>query len=360
MGGRENLLRVISFWGGAAGACLPEFEQVHGARVLYENSGELEPCAGNADYADKLVPFLEAQLAVTAPQPLRYSWLTDRDVPNFFTRSEGSLHLGGSVVGQHAWGEDPVMVHEIAHLVAGSSSSAPFFNEGIAVAVDILSDIGGGPRYVDEITFDPRTTMTATKSIGVDYGAAGLFVTFLLVRHGPERVRDFHRALVWPFTLERIDAAFRRIFGVTLDAEVEIFMKGPPPCEESYFNLQLAECMGPSIPWEDERTWRLAETLACDTPGVVGGIGPSRAWPDFHTVTLTVTAPGVYGLMVETTGREWVRFGPCFGCPWDFKDEVVFAEELRPIRLAAGKYYLRVNGSSDEVSEIDVTLRFIY
>jgi len=46
--------------------CLPEFEQVQREHILYENSDELYPCAGNADYVDGVVPFLERQLAVTA------------------------------------------------------------------------------------------------------------------------------------------------------------------------------------------------------------------------------------------------------------------------------------------------------
>jgi len=355
--GRTCALIVV----GAVGGCLPEFEQVQGEHILYENSEELHPCAGNAAFMDDVVPFLEAQLAVKAPKPLRYSWLTDQDFPGLSNnRGEGSLHLGGRAVGQHAWGERPVLVHEVVHLLTPGRSLAPFFREGIAVAMDILEENGIGSRYYSVFSFDPRATMTAEQSIKVDYSAAGYFVTFLLVRHGPERLHDFYRALVWPFTLERIGAEFLRVYGVSLDSEVELFMQGPPPCAPDHFEMLLAECTGPTLAWENERTWRLAETMGCDTPGVVGGVGPAQAWSSFHAVTLEVVKPAVYLLKNVTTGHEFVRFGPCFGCPWDFKDEYVLAGEKVPLRLDAGKYYVRVNGSSDEANDIDVSLQFLF
>lgn len=344
-----------------AGGCLPEFEQVQGEHLLYENSDELEPCAGNAAYLDGVVPFLESQLALQAPRPLRYSWLAGQDVPGLSTdRDEGSKHLGGRAIGQYAWGEDPVVVHEVTHLVAGGRSSAPFFSEGIASAMDVLDASGGGPRYLASIGFDPRATMTAPDSADVDYRAATLFVTFLLVRHGPERLHDFYRGLVWPFTLERISVEFLRVYGVSLNSEVEVFMQGPPPCAPDHFEVLLSECTGPTLAWENERTWRLAETMSCDTPGVVGGVGPDRAWPSFHVVTLEVAKPAVYVLRNDTIGNETLRFGPCFGCPWDFKDEVVVPGEKVPLRLDAGKYYVRVKGYSDEANDIDVSLQFLY
>lgn len=341
-------------------ACIPEFEQVQGEHILYENSDELEPCVGNAAYLDAAVPFMEGQLAAVAPEPLRYSWLTEEDIPGWVDRDVGGVHLAGAVVGQHVWAERPVLIHEVAHLVAAGRQSAPFFKEGIAVAMDIFDEIGSGPRYFDVINFDPRTTMTASEPREVDYTAAGLFVSFILVRHGPERLREFYRSLAAPFTLKRLDAAFQRVYGVTLDAEAEAFMKGPPPCDPGYFNLQVIECSGPTVGWESEQTWRLAETLACDTPGVVGGLRPERAHPSFHAVTLEVSLAGVYMLGIDTPGHEFVRMGPCFGCPWDFADTIVFANEMTPVRLAAGKYYVRVNGMSDEANDVDAWLRYLY
>ena len=343
--------------------CQPELERVQGEHIVYEYSDELRPCAGNVEFIDGLVPFLEGNLAVTAPRTLSYAWLTDEDVPRGVKRDAGDMHLAGMANGREAWGEDPVLVHEVAHMVMGEGESAPFFEEGVATAMDLLSPSGGGPRYLAEITFDPRETMTAAGSADVDYAAGGLFVSFLLVRHGPERLRDFYRALTSPFTLERIGGEFQRVYGVSFDAEIETFMEGPPPCEPDHFVMQLSECTGATVPWEDERTWRLAETMSCDTPGVVGGLGgvaPNDAWPSFHAVTLDVPNDAVYMLEIKTTGKETVRFGRCFGCPWETDDTILFNNTKLPLRLEAGKYYVRVNGSSDEANDIDVSLRYLF
>lgn len=340
----------------AAQGCLPEFEKVHGPHILYEHSAVLDPCAGTATYVDSIVPFLERRLNVTAQGPLRYSWLTEQDVPWGLVEGEGGK-LAGQAVGQHAWSTAPVQAHEVAHLVMGMNS-ATFFVEGIAVAMDLTGQLGA--RYVpadkvDEFLYDPRPTMTATLSRDVDYAAAGFFVTFLLVRHGPERFRKFYAALHWPFTMERISDAFLKIYGVELDSEVEEYMQGIPACEEGHFDLQPLQCLGPIIPW-DGRDWVFSESMDCEAPGVVGGLGPDNSWPSFRAVTLDVSTAGAYGLVTKGDPGILFRFGPCFGCPWDLRDVRSQVGEIKSLWLTPGQYYLGIDSRSDFSADAEVIL----
>ncbi len=341
----------------AVPGCLPEFEQVQGEHILYEHSAALTPCAGNASYVDTLVPFLGNQLGVTAPKPIRFSWLTEQDVPWDLVENKGGPTRAGQAIGAHAWSTAPVDAHEVTHLVMGMDS-ATFFVEGLAVAIDLAGQLGN--RYVPpdraaEFLYDPRSTMTATFSRDVDYGAAGFFIAFLLVRHGPERFREFYAALHWPFTMKRIEEAFLRVYGVELDAEVEMYMQGIPSCEDAYFDLEPVECSGPQIPWEG-RDWVFSASMDCEAPGVVGGLGPEQPWQSFRTVTLNVPTAGIYGLVTEGDPDMIFRFGPCFGCPWDSQDVGSLPGEIKSLGLAPGQYYLRIDSWSDVSPDVNVIL----
>jgi hypothetical protein len=338
-------------------ACLQEYEQVQGDRVLYEYSEELHPCAGTARYVDRLVPFLERQLAIEAPEFLRFSWITASD----HWTPVGVVAGGQTAVGQHAWSGEPVNVHELTHAITGSMP-ARFFTEGVAVAVDTIGE-GLAPRYSvsdDDLArpiWDPRATMTASDSDSVNYATAGVFVTYLLVQHGPERFHAFYRGLGGPATMSWLRDQFRRAYGLELDDEIDTFLAGIPACEADIHPLPLPECSGPAVAWRSESLWEHEVSMACDDPGVVGGFGPDFVWPSFHALTLEVPAHGYYVLSLDNMDVT-ARFGPCFGCPWQPQD--VFLERdmsQRTMLLEPGTYYLRVNSKSDESPTVMVRLQ---
>lgn len=329
---------------------------MHGEYILYESSADLHPCAGTARYTDNAVPFLAEQLDVTIPPSIRFSWLAADDIPTG-TRVEGSRYVSGSVLGSHAWADDPVSIHEIVHLISGGRAAPPFFLEGVAVMMDILDSQGGGPRYLKSIDFDPRETMDAKLSSGVDYSAAGLFVTYLFVRHGPERFRNFFRSMAWPCTMSQIRESFRDAFGVDLDAEVEDFMHGSPLCATDYFDLKLTECSGSVLAPSQSGTWIYAETMDCEATEVIGGVGRGHVWPSFRAVTVEIPETGDYTLSIHADDFAWLRFGPCFGCPWDDKDVILLDEEPRNLQLTAGTHYLRVNSDSDLSPTFEIRLQ---
>lgn len=342
----RNKERILLLLGIAPLACLPELEQTQGEHLLYEHPGDMQACAGTAEWMDRMVPFLEGQLSVTAPAAVRYTWI------GFDNRLDYPLDRRGATIGGHVYGQSPDLTHEMVHLVA-TAGAARFFEEGLAVAHDFL----GGPtgsRYPSPDGLDPRPTMTAKASQEVDYRAAGLFVAFLLVRHGPERFRNFRRSILWPRSMPHIEARFREAYGLELDAEVETFMRGDWDCPSNHFNLQLVECGAPTVEWN--AAWRFEDVLDCDAPGVVGGYKADYAWPSFRTVTLELPVTGRFELGVFGDPGVTMRFGPCFGCVWEIDDQVLEASGHRTLDLPAGRYYVRVMGKSDASPNFTVTL----
>lgn len=352
---RMNRSCAFSGLGGIAlAACLPEYEQIQGERVLYEHSEELHPCAGTVRYIDGLVPFLERQLAVQAPALLRFSWIAPSDQWKPLGIPAGAQFTAG----HHAWAPDPVHVHELTHAITGVMP-AKFFAEGMAAAVESIGE-DLAPRYpvldsqLAEPIWDPRATMYGGD---VNYATASSFVTFLLVLHGPERFHDFYRGLGGPATKSWLHEQFRRAYGLELDDEIATYRQGIPPCEADVYPLNHPECSGPRVAWGSEGLWEHEVSMACDEPGVVGGIGPDWAWPSFYPVTLEVPTYGYYTLRLDNVDVT-ARFGPCFGCPWEPHD-VFLAGQMsqRTMLLDPGTYYLRVNAHSDESPLVTVRLQ---
>ncbi|MCY1070385.1 hypothetical protein OV090_36920 [Nannocystis sp. RBIL2] len=301
------------------------------------------------------MPFLEDQLGVSAPESLRLSWLRPQDQP-LADFAESS----GLTVGRHGWSGSPLSIHELTHLVTGGMP-VRFFTEGAAVAMEVLGD-GRGPRYFSEEAFaygsvDPRSTMTAIRSQEVQFATAAVFVTYLLVQHGPERFGEFYRRLGGPATMSWIAAQFRDAYGLELEEEIETFLQGVPECGDDSFPLLVAECTGPTIPWQSEGFWRFEGSMDCEDPEVVGGIEPGYAWPSSRAVTVEVPEGGTYFLYINETSDAWLRVGPCFGCPWE--DEGIFLDDEvhgKAVQLAAGKHYVRIGSHSDLSPDVTVRL----
>lgn len=348
---RPSVFAALSI--AAPAACLPEYTQVQGERVLYEHSDELHPCAGTARYIDGLVPFLERQLSVEAPEQLRFSWVA----PDDRWRPRRSM---ARALGEHAWSNDPIHIHELAHVVTGGMP-AMFFTEGLAEAVSSI-DERPVPRYpvaeaLSDPIWDPRATMTARRVRAVNYETASSFVRFLLVRRGPERFREFYRGLGGPVTMPWLREQFRRAYGLELDDEIAEFRREVPPCGADIHPLNQPECSATRVPWSSEILWEHEVSMACDAPGVVGGLGPDAAWPSFYAVTLEVPAEGYYALRLDNLDVT-ARFGPCFGCPWEPQDVLLERETSeRTMSLAPGTYFLRVNAMSDESPDVRVQLQ---
>ncbi len=337
-------------------ACVPEYEQIQGEHLLYEYSAELHPCAGTAAYLDRMVPFLEQVLALQAPGRIRYSWIAQDDGLTLLGAEPGR----GSTVGDHAWSIKPVNVHELAHLVTGGIP-ARFFTEGVAEAVS-LGGSGLPVRYafsdsdLGEAIFDPRTTMLVTRLDGVNYATAAMFVLYLLVIHGPDKFHEFYRGLGGPVTMPWLQQQFKRAYALALDEEIATFRTRIPDCGPDTHPVPLPVCSAAMVPWTSETSWEHSVSMACDDPGVVGGIGPDSAWESFYPLTLEVTEPGTYRVAIDNA-TVTAGFGPCFGCPWEHRDIFLDHEAMSTdVTLAPGTYYWRVNARSDESPAVSLSV----
>jgi hypothetical protein len=337
----------------AAGSCLPELQRIDGERFVYEHSTGLEPCGGTFAYMERASAFIPQQLGAP-PSRVRYSWLTGEDELSL----TGSRESEGKTAGAHAISGRPALVHELVH-AAVTTASAPFFREGLAVAYDPLTIeqshayplSEGGPAVVP----DPRRNMSASSAADVDYGEAGLFVTFLLARYGPERFMRFYAPLRRPWTLARIEARFLDVYRVSLEDAVTIFRdrsRYPSQCD---FNVQTVDCAAPVLTPQGE-VWATAALLRCESDSVVGGDLESASWRNFSALTLEVEREGTYDLDVFGDLGAGVRLAACFGCPWSRNDVYVEAGATTSVALTKGRYYARMSAPAGEPLEIGFVL----
>ncbi|MBZ5709762.1 hypothetical protein [Nannocystis pusilla] len=336
-------------------ACLPQFEQIEGERVLYEHSASLQACAGNVDHMDAAVALTETMLGVRAPAPLRYSWLAKEDIPRS-RRKWVAQGLEGEGLGLHAWALAPAEVHELVHLVAQGDNAPPFFLEGLAVALSGFDDnptLGG--LLGDS---DPRPNMAASSTIEVDYLTAGRFVKFLLLRHGPNPFMRFYHMGYPPHTMRKIRANFARAYGRSLDDEVDEYrVSQTASCDSIRHDVVPFACLGPVVAREGN-AWTIDADMDCDSTHFVGGVAHERleGWMDY---TVNIDVPGRHYVQVETADSEVepeINFGPCFACPESFSGNFDPDDSQVPRQLAAGLHYIRVHAFD---SSVRVTIRRI-
>lgn len=207
------------------------------------------------------------------------------------------------------------------------------------------------------MALDPRGYMTLDSAY-VPYDNAGAFVTFLLLRHGPEKFVALTTQLESGANYAMIDKVFGQVYGVALDSEVEVFIDNSYCDDEFLFNVRPYDCVASEIQWRDA-VWSWQTTTDCEDVHVVGGISPEMDFLSQRSATLNVPNSGQYELAIKATRTEHamkMTIGSCFGCPWYPKDVVVMGDSTTLIHLAAGKYFLRVTGYAEEVSEIEAML----
>lgn len=336
---------------------LDELDAHQGAHLTYYSSASLQACAGTYEHVDNFLPFVAGELGLSLPADTRYLWLAHEDFP----RSGCGPGLGGCALAGAGVGKSPALLHELVHVVAAEHSlnSWPFFAEGLATAYDPWSGESMGPRYSISpqggALIDPRPMMERPAA-DVDYGLAGSFVSFLIARHGPEPlVATLQELSGRPRTLGTLRRVFGEIYGLDLDAEVELFIGGTT-CPTEPWPTLVYECAAPEVAWEDGSRWRYSKAMECGSDTVMGGVGPEKAWKSIHSVTLDVASSGAYQVSVESDGDVEVQIGACFGCPWEPRWVWLGSGEQVSVELDPGKYYVRMRAVSDESPRIDLSI----
>lgn len=339
------------FLPGGGVACVSDADS-----FAYDASASLRVCSGTRSHVATFIPFFAGELALETEGTLRYSWLDEHDYPS----STCPDSTAGCQIGEHVYSRRPALLHELIHAVtfANGMNQLSFFTEGVAVAYDPFNGASPGPRYrfappENERWLDPRDYMAGMLP-SEGYDTAGAFVTFLLMRHGPDRFVRMARDLAYDSNVQDVRRQFSLHYDVDLDEEVELFMANGP-CEKPGFEVRAYDCDMDLVPWDGSvLSW--AASMSCDDNGVAGGIDPGLVANSVRSVTVEVPRAGLHEIKLEADGVAQLTIGRCFGCPWAPQDSVVQAGEALVEDLAAGSHFLRLTAPSDQQHSARVTL----
>lgn len=325
--------------------------------VQYDASPSLTVCGGTRQHLEEFVPFLAEELGLSvAGDTFKYAWLDEEE----YVRSGCPEATAGCQKEGLVMSRRPALIHELIHAVtdANEMNRLPFFTEGIAVAYDPFNGAAAGPRFrfhppEGEETRDPRDLMVGALDAGA-YDTAGGFVTFLLLRHGPEKFVAMTRLLAAESDLDEVRAGFARAYGVDLDDEASLFMSNGP-CDDIEFDVRTYDCAMVEVPWQGPE-WSWSASMDCDDERVVGGIDPGMSSNFVQSAVLEVPTTGRYAVTTVGSGDTQVTIGRCFGCPWAPRDHVVAGGGSLAAELSAGRHFVRLTSSSAVTPAVQVTL----
>ncbi len=326
-----------------------------GKYVRYLASDGLHACAGTPALLDDFVPFVAGELGMSLPPRVDYHWLTDDAYARTDCPAETSACAGLALV----YSTDPLLRHELVHSVGAANGMAgglPFFKEGLASAYDHFSSTHDS-RYSAGFwakPSDPRPQMLLSWA-DLDYAVADGFVSFLLARHGPEKLVAISQRSREGDDLDALRGAFRATYGIELDDEAELYMRaGELGCEDDSFAVRPHDCTMPEVAWSGQR-WAHAGRMDCEADDVAGSYQRST----LRSVTLEVPTTGQFVVRVSGTDRAEALVGRCFGCPWQHADLILSADRHseQTTTLEAGPHFVRMYGDADAAPLVTVTIR---
>lgn len=188
-----------------------------------------------------------------------------------------------------------VLEHEIVHAIVDRfAQPPPFWNEGIAVALDGNGTHHGAATVMQSIHLDDAADL--------DYSTAGHFVRWLLEEQDPARIRPILRG-----------AAFEPNYDLPFPEAAALFEQEQPFAYPPWF-----ACDHPALALDPDYrrgVWHETMDIGCDAPG--GSTAEGGPYSVLRTVELAV---GSYE--IETQGGFGTRI---LGCHTD-----VFADEPPP------------------------------
>lgn len=345
--------RMLALSSVALVACgKPEFTH-EGAHIRFaaEASGEL--CAGTIAHMDRFIELLSAEFQLEPPTGTRrieYFW---SDFEDFRALAPCPPGVAGCASARTVFSWTVPHTHELVHAVASRlSHPAPFFTEGLAEAYQGLdgSSLEFGsewrPGYV-------REALDAKRYTGISYAGAGAFVSHLIATHGIDKYLRVYAEIPRRAELADIDAAFRAVFGVSLEDSLVDYELDGARCGPRGYTARLAECDAPELEWDDDRLvfWR---DLACDEPDA---IGPYDGGSVQVLHTLVIPEVGDYHVALvsdDPTATHRLSLDACTRCTGP--ELTLDAGERVVATLSPGRHALRLRGPVGLPTRVGVLL----
>lgn len=300
-----------------------------GQSLVYHADADADACAGAFVLQDTYVRRLSEMLEVEIDRPVSFSLLSDEELEGV---CENETILGCEFDGD-AYSARAVHFHELAHAVArrGDIHGSVAFREGFAEA---LSN-GFEPKKL-RVPVEP--ILREFGYLDEDYYTAGLFVRFLMDRHGLPNVSEFLKGTSKEQSFDAVSGVFADVFGEPLAAAINAF-DAYPSCTAWSNRLALVECGLEVTPWVGN-SWEAEVAVDCSDEDVLGPLvdGKSLVWA---TRALSIDAPGQFIARTMTTseGDATVRLTRCGSC-WDAFDVTILPDQEKPLDLPQGRYYI--------------------
>lgn len=345
-------------------ACsMPPFEY-EGEHVVVATNVVEQVCAGTIDRLDLAVEHINEQLGWSQ---------TDERVPVAILELSDAWKLCGSRTTACAalYREQPIAVlaphqfehaatHEVAHtrLKRRPSGGVPFFGEGIAVA---LAPASCRPDRVEQL----KATELLMTGDSLDLGARGYYlggelVTWLLDKHGPERVLSFLATLQRPDALtqmsepEFVRASYRAHFGSEFDDDLHAHIRDPDQIAPEDLG-----CVAPEARWKGSRV-HLQADLDCSSTRVQNNFPfPDRVYVDWTLEIPESETPRRYRLLGNIPDDTWLEIRPCTCSLHNARREVEWTANTTigaSAKLGPGTYLVRWHGALDGDAELDVVI----
>ena len=314
-----------------ATGCSEELPPVRwtGASLVYHADPSDTVCGGSFSLQDAYVRQLSDLLQVELDRPIAFSLLGSGALEGFCD-SDTAI---GCEVESDVYSTDPVHFHELAHAVArrGGVRGTEAFREGFAEALSNGLE-PGQPRIPIEPVLRDFAYMDE------DYYTAGLFLRFIVERHGFENVGEFLRRTSRDDSFDVVAREFLEVLGEPLTTAMADFDEYPS-CPAWSNRLAIVECGLAPSPWQGT-SWKAESAVNCSDEDVLGPLvdGTSLVWT---TRSLIVDTPGEFIARTEGTveGDATVRLTRCASC-WDALDLTVLPGRQKQVALPAGRYYV--------------------
>jgi hypothetical protein len=302
-------------------------------------------CAGTLPYLDGVVGHLGEVFGHPDAQ-VDYYWLPDGVQRYCPAVAEGCADDRG-VFSQYTLHQ-----HELVHAIRYPNLLYEPIEEGLAEAYGDDWDRFPIAGDIHDLLRDPADGYIP----GPGYGLAGHFVSYLDAAHGLDTLVELDAATNYESSFSQAEAAFQRIYGQSLDAEITDYKADYPRCNTASFRDKAFDCSRNVVaaPTEIDAKLDMTVAMACDDPAVLG----PRFGERWTTVTLDVEVAGRYHIVVtpvDNLGLELIRITrcdlSCFEHPDDLLSRTTGTHLNASFCLEPAQYLFRLAIAEDELDD---------